>query len=153
LGISTNQAAADSRLGLQAPTLATAGNLVTAAETDKLRLQNKRWRQSLQDQQLPTSMCSTHTGVKTLPTTHERLTNYCNEMCPAGIAMSHPAGKLLAKWSQLGCPTKTGRSWSKEDIWVAVERGLHQSSLTLEALVHFAKKSVKKIKAGQAKLV
>ncbi len=74
-------------------------------------------------------------------------------MCPVGIAMLHPAGELLAEWSQLGCPTKTGCPWSKEEIWAAVEWGPHQLSLTLEALVHFAKESVKKVKAGQAKLV
>jgi hypothetical protein len=47
----------------------------------------------------------------------------------------------------MGCP------WSKEDIWVAVERGPHPSSLTLEALIHFDEESIKKVKAGQAKLV
>ncbi len=74
-------------------------------------------------------------------------------MCPAGIATLHPAGGLLAEWSQLGCPTKTGCPWSKEEIWAAVEQGPHQSSLTPEALVHFAKESIKKVKPGQAKLV
>jgi hypothetical protein len=39
LGILKNQAASDSRVGLQAPTIATMGNLVTGTETDKLRLQ------------------------------------------------------------------------------------------------------------------
>ena len=152
MGVST-QTAAESCVGLQAPTLAATGNLVTGAETDKLRLQNKRQRQSFQDQQAPTSMWTTHTGTTTLPTTHDRPTNYRNEMCSAGIATLHPAGELLAEWSQLGCPTKTGCPWSKEEIWAAVERGPHQSSLTLEALVHFAKESIKKVKAGQAKLV
>jgi hypothetical protein len=46
-----------------------------------------------------------------------------------------------------------GRPWSKEDIWAAVEQGPHQSSLTPEALVHFAEESIEKVKAGQAKLV
>jgi hypothetical protein len=34
-----------------------------------------------------------------------------------------------------------------------VERGPHQSSLTPEALAHFSEESIKKVKAGQAKLV
>jgi hypothetical protein len=48
---------------------------------------------------------------------------------------------------------KNGRPWLKEDIWVAVAWGPHQSSLSPEALVHFAQESIKKVKAGQAKLV
>ncbi len=131
------------------------GSYRQPAETDKLRLQKnkKRRHQFLQDQQAPTSMWTTHTGTTTLPTTHDRPTNYRNKMCPAGIATLYPVGELLAKWSQLGCPTKTGRPWSKEEIWAAVERGPHQSSLTPEALIHFAEESVEKVKAGQAKLV
>ncbi len=140
-------------VGLQAPTLAATGNLITGAEMDKLRLQNNRRCQSFQDQQAPTSMWTTHTGTTTLPTTHDRPTNYRNEMCPVGIATLHPAGELLSKWSQLRCPTKTGCPWSKEEIWAAMDWGPHQSSLTPEALVHFAEESIEKVKAGQAKLV
>jgi hypothetical protein len=111
-----DQVACDLRAGLQAPTLATMGNLVTGAETDKLRLQNRQRRHSLQDQQMPMSMWTIHTGATTLPTMHKHPTNYHNEICPAWIAKSHPAGELLAKWAQLGCPTKMGCPWSKEDI-------------------------------------
>jgi len=68
-------------------------------------------------------------------------------MCPAGIAMSHPAGELLSEWSQLGCPTKTGRPWSKEEMWDAV------AQRSPEALAHFATESAKKVRSGQAKLV
>jgi hypothetical protein len=93
--------------------MATTGNLVTSAETNKLCLQNRQWRHALQDQQLPTSMWTTLMGSTVLPTAHERPPNYCIEMCTAGIAMSHPAGELLAKWSQLGCPTKNGTSMVK----------------------------------------
>jgi hypothetical protein len=50
------QTAAELRVGLQAPTLAATGNLVTGAETNKLFFQNKRRCQSLQDQQAPTSI-------------------------------------------------------------------------------------------------
>ena len=70
-------------------------------------------------------------------------------MCPAGIVTSHLAGELLSEWSQLGCPTKTGRPWSKEEMW----GGPHQSSLSIDALAHFAAESTKKVKVGQAKLV
>jgi hypothetical protein len=53
----------------------------------------------------------------------------------------------------MGCPTKTGRPWSKEEMWEAVARGPHQSSQSPEALAHFATESAKKVRVGQAKLV
>jgi hypothetical protein len=74
-------------------------------------------------------------------------------MCPAGIATSHPAGELLAEWATMGCPTKTGCPWTKKETWEAVEPGPHQSTLSPEALAHFAEESVEKVKAGQANLV
>jgi hypothetical protein len=74
-------------------------------------------------------------------------------MCPTGIATAHPAGALLAEWATMGCPTRTGCPWTKEEIWEAVERGPHQSALSPNAIAHFAEESVAKIKAGQAKLV
>jgi hypothetical protein len=59
----------------------------------------------------------------------------------------------LAEWAQLGCPTKMGRPWTKDEIWQAVARGPLQSSRLQDALAHFAKESVAKVAAGQATLV
>ena len=120
---------------------------------DKLRLQNKRRRHALQEQQVPTTLWSTHTGQASLPPRQEQPLDYHNEMCPAGIAMLHPAGELLSEWSQLGCPTNTGKPWSKEEMWEAVARGPHQSSRLPEALAHFATESAEKVRVGQSKLV
>jgi hypothetical protein len=106
--------------GLQPPILEQTGSLLTGAETDKLRLQNRRRRHALQEQQVPTTLWSTHMGQASLPPRQEHPLEYRNKMCPAGIATSHPAGELLSEWSQLGCPTKTGRPWSKEELWEAV---------------------------------
>ncbi len=66
------------------------------------------------------TLWTTHTGNSILPPKHEHPIDYRNKMCPAGIAMLHPAGELLAKWSRLGCPTKTGQPWSKEEMWEAM---------------------------------
>ncbi len=74
-------------------------------------------------------------------------------MCPARVATAHPAGELLAEWAQLGCPTKTGCPWSKEEIREAVERGPHQCSLSPEAIAHFKAESKAKVEAGQATIV
>jgi hypothetical protein len=61
-----------------------------------------------------------HTGHASLPTKHEHPLEYRNKMCLTGIATLHPAGEMLAEGSQLGCPTKTGQPWSKEEMWEAV---------------------------------
>ena len=139
--------------GLQPPILEQTGGLLTGAETDKLRLQNRRRRHVLQEQQVPTTLWSTHTGHASLPPKHEQPLEYRNEMCPSGIATSHPAGELLSEWSKMGCPTKTGRPRSNEEMWEAVAWGPHQSSRSTEALAHFAAESAKKVRVGQAKLV
>ena len=139
--------------GLQPPILKQKRGLLTGAETDKLRLQNRRRRHVLQEQQVPTTLWSTHTGHASLPPKHEQPLEYRNEICPSGIATSHPAGELLSEWSKMGCPTKTGRPWSKEEMWEAVARGPHQSSRSTEALGHFAAESAEKVRVGQAMLV
>ncbi len=91
-------------------------------------------------------------GSAILPPAQAGPSTYCNKMCPTGIALAHPAGDLLTKWSQLGCPTRTGKPWLKQEMWEAVAWGPHQSSLSPEALAHFTEEGIEKIQAGQAKL-
>ena len=100
-----------------------------------------------------TPVWTKHTRETILPPHQERSTTYHNEMCPAGLATSHPAGNLLAEWSKLGCPTRTGKPWTKDMMWEAVDQGPHQSSLSLEAIAHFSEESAAKVAAGQATLV
>jgi hypothetical protein len=145
--------AAQALKGLQPPILKQTSGFVTGAETNKLRLQNKRWRHTLQEQQVPLTLWTTHTGHASLPTKHKHPLKYRNKMCLAGIVTSHPAGEMLVKWSQLGCSTKTGQPWSKKEMWEAVAQGPHQSSLSPDALARFSAESAKKVKVGQAKLV
>jgi hypothetical protein len=109
--------------GLKPPTFDLMGKVATGAETEWLRLQIRKRRYALQDGQDPTSMWTTHTGNVRLPPKTTLPQKYLNEMCPQGLATSHPAGELLAEWSQLGCPTKTGRPWSNMEMWEAIERG------------------------------
>ncbi len=66
------------------------------------------------------SMWAMHTDDTTLPPMHKCPLQNCNENFPAGIATSHPAGAMLAKWLQLGCPTETVNPWSKQEMWEAV---------------------------------
>jgi hypothetical protein len=74
-------------------------------------------------------------------------------MRPSGIATSHPAGVLLQEWAQMGCPTKTGQTWSKDKMWEAVKQCPHRLALFPDALKHFAEEAIEKVAAGQAKIV
>jgi hypothetical protein len=139
--------------GIQPPSLLATGHLATGTKTNRLRLQNKRQRHALRDAQVPTSFWTKHTGTAVLPPQDTRPNNYRNEMCPAGIATAHLAGPVLAEWSKMGCPTQTGNPWTKAEMWEAVERGPHKSSLTPAAIAHFAEESAEKVRVGQAKLV
>jgi hypothetical protein len=51
------------------------------------------------------------------------------------------------------CPTRTGRNWSKDEIWEAVERGPHRSATSPEAIEHFAAEIKEKIRTKQARVV
>jgi hypothetical protein len=66
-------------------------------------------------------------------------------MCPAGLALHHPAAETLLNWAEFGCPTQTGKPWSISEIEEAIARGPHQSALTPEALEHFAAEIKEKV--------
>jgi hypothetical protein len=107
----------------------------------------------IQDNQDPPSMWTTHRGSVSLPPKTTLPPKYLNKMGLQGLATSHPAGELLAEWSQLVCPTRTGQPWSKMEMWEAVEWGPHQSSLSPKAIAHFKAESKDKVTAGQAQIV
>ena len=74
-------------------------------------------------------------------------------MCPQGLALQHPAASLLKEWATFGCPAMTGRDWTVKEMTAAVERGPHESSLTNEAIQHFAAEVLEKVATGQARVV
>ncbi len=139
--------------GLKPPTFDSTRDLVTGAETEQLRLQNRKQQHALQDDQDPTSMWTTHRGSASLPPETTLLPKYLNKMCPQGLATSHLARELLAEWSRLGCPTWAGWPWLKMEMWEAIEWGPHQTSLSPKAIVHFKAKSKEKVMAGQVQIV
>ena len=139
--------------GLLPPVIDATGAAVIGKDIERLRLQNKRRRHALQEHQAHQSAWTTHTGETTLPASTPLPESRRGDMCPSGIAKSHPAGELLREWSRIGCPTRTGRPWSKEEMWEAVERGPHRSALSAEALQHFADETSEKVNAGQAQIV
>jgi hypothetical protein len=139
--------------GFSPPILNATGNLVAGRDIEKLRLQNKRRRHALQERQTSSSAWTIHQGDTSLPPPTPLPEQWRGEMCPSGIATSHPAGGLLTEWETFGCPSRTGCPWTKEEIWEAVEQGPHRSALSEDALEHFATESIKKVKSGQAKIV
>ena len=74
-------------------------------------------------------------------------------MCPSGRALAHPAAGLLKEWATLGCPTHTGKPWTKDEMWEAVARKPHQSALSPEALAHCAEEANEKVRTKQARIV
>ena len=80
--------------GLQPPILEQTGRPLTGAETDKLRRQIRRRRHALQEQQLPTTLWSTHTGHASLPPRHEQPLEYRNKMCAR-----YPQVSILGIWN------------------------------------------------------
>jgi hypothetical protein len=141
--------------GLAPPTLEDTNKEVTGDDRKRIRKQNKRRKQRLKAEQAPHSQWTVHTGAvphnsTQLPRTREP---YRNSMCPTGRALGHPAADTLRDWATFGCPMRTGRNWTKNDIWEAVERGPHQSAMSPEAIEHFATEIQEKIRTKQARLV
>jgi hypothetical protein len=74
-------------------------------------------------------------------------------MCPSGLALHHPAADLLKEWASYGCPTCTGKPWTKVEMQEAVDQGPHCSALSDKAIAHFKAEVEEKVKIGQAKLL
>jgi hypothetical protein len=92
-------------------------------------------------------------GEFEIPSPLSPLDSYRGQMCPSNMALHHPAASLLKDWATYGCPTRTDRPWTKEEMQEAVDRGPHQSALSDEAIAHFRAEVDDKIKSGQARLV
>ena len=59
----------------------------------------------------------------------------------------------MLDWATFGCPTKTGKPWSRTEIDKAIARGPHRSALTPDAIAHFAEEARKKVRTNQARIV
>jgi hypothetical protein len=98
---------------------------------------------------------TTHRGAMVVPLTafDKSRPDHKNAICPARLAMSHPAAETLMDWATFGCPTKTGAPWSRSDIEEAIARGPHQLALTPEAIEHFTEEIREKVRTQQARVV
>jgi hypothetical protein len=138
--------------GLNQPRLVATDNVVLGEDKAKMRKENKHQQQALHAAQPITSSWTQYQGKMTseTPTDHSTCPPHRNSMFPMGRALQHPAAKLLKDWATVGCPTKTGKQWSKTEIWKAVERGPHCSALSPEAIKHFAVEAAEKVRTKQA---
>ena len=55
-------------------------------------------------------------------------------MKPINNDLQNPAGTLLLKYAENGCPVEVGRSWKPQEITVAVKQGPHISALALDTI-------------------
>ena len=141
--------------GLDQPRLWATGKVITGINKKKLRTENRQKRRALQQAQTKPTPWTEYTGDAVLPQGADNKSRpiHRNSMCPAGLALHHPAAEIILNWAELGCPTQTGRPWSISEMEAAIARGLHQSALTLEALEHFAAEVREKVLSKQARVV
>ena len=145
--------ACDSGALLLPPTL-NSGRAVTGLATDILRKENKqRCIQAQLQQQNDIEWWKTHHGEFELPPPLTPVPTHRNNMCPARLALHHPAAKLLTEYATLGCPTQTGQCWSLDQIQAAIERGPHASALHPAAVQQLHLEIEEKVQKGQARVV
>ena len=109
----------------------------------------------MQQAQTKPTLWTHYTGDAVLPqgADNKSRSAHLNSMCPACLALNHPAAETLLDWAEFGCPTQTGKPWSISEMEEAIARGPHQLSLTPEALEHFAAEIKEKVQSKQAWVV
>ncbi len=141
--------------GLRQPRLQGTQAVVCGENKTIMRKENKRRRQELRAEQPLVSPWSYYEGKTPTecPTNHSARPTYWNSMCPMGRALQHPAATVLEEWAQFGCLMRTGKPWTKEEMWEAVARGPHRLALSPEAISHFKEEAAEKVRTNQARLV
>ena len=140
--------------GLSAPVMDD-GGVVTGANKERHRTENKAKRKEKQAMQSEVDYWSYHEGKFTLPPTIPAPDpkDIKGAMCPKGLAMHHEAADYLLSYASGGCPVKTGKPWSREMIEAAIENGAHKSAMVPEAMKQLAEEVAAKAKKGQCRVV
>ena len=126
---------------------------VTGLNKNKHRLENKKRRQQLQSQQPVVDYWKNHKGEFSVPTPKGGRPAHHGSMCPARLALLHPAADILLEPYMNGCPTKTGKPWMREEVEEAIKRGSHVSALIPEAMKILNDEVKAKVDSGQARLI
>jgi hypothetical protein len=115
--------------GLKPPTLAS-GERINGSNKRQMRRENKRNRIQRQEGQQETSYWTTHRGQFVMPQKIDGLDEWKGSMCPSNLALHHPAAAKLLQYATGGCPCKTGKPWTKKQMWAAIARGPHISAFS-----------------------
>jgi hypothetical protein len=98
-----------------------AGGRVDGSNKRQLRRENKARRIAAQELQQESSFWTTHAGEFVAPEKKIALEKWRGSMCPSNLALDHPAAEKLLEYATGGCPANTGKPWTKEQMWAAVE--------------------------------
>jgi hypothetical protein len=112
-------------VGLAPPSLDSTGGHGTGADTPQQLIENKRCQKALLATQSPRTQWTMYQGEFNLPSPLTPLASHWREMCPSNLALHHPAAEFLKKWATYGCPTGTGKPWTKAEMQEAVDQGPH----------------------------
>ena len=55
-------------------------------------------------------------------------------MCPAGRVLYHPTADTLLEYATFGCPTRTRKKWSREEMQAAIDFVMHMLVMQPEAM-------------------
>ena len=103
-----------------------------------LRKENRKKRHTCQEEQVPQTYWSTHEGKFKLPAELSPPGKHQNNLCPSCLEVHHPTYETLKRYATEGCPVKTVRNLTKDEINAAVMRVPHKSALSEEVIAHFA---------------
>eukprot|EP00956_Cyclotella_meneghiniana_P024898 scaffold50779_cov23-Cyclotella_meneghiniana.AAC.1 len=138
--------------GLAPPKLAS-GERINGSNKKQHRRENKRKRIQKQEEQPEQTYWSKYEGKFEMPELKQGVDEWKGGMCPQGLALHHPAAGALLEYATQGCPCNTGKDWTKEQLWAAVERGPHVSALEPDAIEQMEQEIAEKQKQGQVKVV
>ena len=147
-----HQTATDTNDGLLPPKLSN-NDPVTGKTKEQLRKENKKKRLDKLIRQHEQEWWTTQRGEFSIPVPKQAPSKYRGQMCPSGLALHHPAAELLLEYATKGCPAKTGRQWTIDEITAAVEYGNHTSAEVETARIQFRAEAVEKEKLGQCRIV
>ena len=74
-------------------------------------------------------------------------------MFPGDLAQRHPAGPMLRKWGENGCPVEITDNWTMEQLDEAVAYGAHPSARDPIAAKALCKETMEKVDKGFATVV
>lgn len=142
--------------GLKPPRLST-GEEVNGANKRQYKREKKAARIEKQVNQEPVDHWLRYKGNFQLPTGLEMgkrpVDEYVGQMCPAGLALHHPAAATLLEYATQGCPCKAGRHWTISEMEEAIEKGPHVSAMDPEAMQQYQDEVKTKLEKGKVQLI